>query len=94
MLEKVTDENYFFQVEQSEKPVVLCFYASWCEQCQRLLPELEKIAAEKADFYRLCIADIDFEKRLAQQFRVENVPSVFLVTGEEKREASLEEIFE
>lgn len=94
MLERVTDENYSFQAGPDDKPTVLCFYASWCEQCQRLLPELEKTAAEKADFYRFCIADIDLEKRLAQEFRVENVPSIFLVMGEEKREASLEEIFE
>ena len=53
MIEKITQENYSAQVEHSGKPVVLCFYASWCEQCQRLLPELEKIAAEKADFFDL-----------------------------------------
>ncbi len=94
MLEKITDENYFLQVEQSEKPTVLCFYAVWCEQCQLLLPELEKAAAKKEEFYKFCIVNIDFEKQLAQKFKVENVPSLFLVIGKEKREASLEEILE
>ena len=94
MLEKITDENYFLHIEQSKKPVVLCFYAPWCEQCQLILPELEKAAAEKSEFYKFGIVNTDFEKRLSQEFKVENVPSIFLVIGKEKREASLEEIFE
>lgn len=94
MLEKITDENYCIQIEQSEKPVVLCFYATWCEQCQLILPELEKASAEKAEFYKFGIVNTDFEKQLSQEFKVENVPSIFLIIGKEKREASLEEIFE
>lgn len=94
MLEKVTDENYCMQVGQSEKPVVICFYTNWCEQCQLILPELEKEAAEKAEFYKFCIVNADFEKRLTREFKVENVPCLFLVMGREKRQATLEEIFQ
>lgn len=94
LIEKITQENYSAQVEHSGKPVVLCFYAPWCEQCQLMLPELEKTAAEKEEFYKFCLVDIDFETNLAKDFKVENVPSVFLVMGKERREANLEEILD
>ncbi|NEO80288.1 MULTISPECIES: tetratricopeptide repeat protein [Moorena] len=77
----VTSSNYATEVlEKSfEKPVLVDFFATWCGPCQLLKPTLEKLAKEY-DFV-LAKVDIDRNQDLANNFQIEGVPDVRIVTN-------------
>ncbi|MET9292378.1 tetratricopeptide repeat protein [Streptomyces sp. NPDC003077] len=65
----------------TEVPVVIQFWAEWCQPCKQLRPRLEKLAAEYAGKFVLAKIDVDANQMLAQQFGVQGVPAVFAVVA-------------
>jgi len=78
---EATEAN--FQTEIMDRsmttPVVVDFWAEWCEPCKQLSPLLEKLAAEAAGAWVLATIDVDANPRLGQAFQVQSIPTVFVV---------------
>lgn len=62
-------------------PVVLDFWAEWCEPCKALSPVLEKLAMQDAGRWVLAKIDLDAQPRLGQAFQIQSIPTVMAVIG-------------
>jgi len=74
---EVTGSNFNQEVLQSEVPVLVDFYATWCGPCKMLRPTLEQIAADRRDV-KVIAVNIEDEDELADQYEVSAIPCVVL----------------
>ena len=72
----------FDEVKNSEKPVLLDFYAVWCGPCQRVSPLVDSIAEENPQ-YLVGKINVDEEQQRAQMFDVENIPTLIVMKNGE-----------
>ena len=71
---KLTAENFEKEVLQSEKPVLVDFYADWCGTCQMMGPVVEEISNEVNDA-KVCKINIDEQMSIAQKYGVMSIPT-------------------
>jgi len=77
----VTDATFVTEVVQRSQtvPVVVDFWATWCEPCKQLSPLLERLAAEFGGRFLLVTVDVDANPQVAQAFQIQSLPTVFAV---------------
>jgi len=75
----VTDADFRDRVieESKRRPVLVDFWAGWCQPCRTLSPILERLANEKGGEFLLAKLDVDANQYTASQFRVMSIPNVW-----------------
>lgn len=90
MTSSATDSPYVFDAstdrfeadviqKSAQTPVLVDFWAEWCEPCKTLGPLLEKLAAEYNGAFVLAKVDVEAEQQLAGMFQIRSIPTVYLV---------------
>lgn len=78
LVRTATAANFDRLVLQSEGPVIVDFWAPWCEPCKAVSPIVEQIAAMRKGSYRVVKLDIDQAPQIAQQYQIQSIPLVAL----------------
>lgn len=73
----VSKNNFDAEVLQSEKPVLVDFWASWCGPCRMLSPIVDEVASERSDV-KVVKVNVDDEGELAERFSIMSIPSLLL----------------
>lgn len=78
----INKDNFHNEVMNSEKPVLLDFWASWCGPCRMVVPIVEQIAEERSDI-KVGKINIDEEPELAMQFGIMSIPTLMVMKNGE-----------
>ena len=76
---KITSENFQQEVMQSDKPVLLDFWASWCGPCKMVGPIIEEIETEVGSKVKVGKVNVDEEQELAQEYKVMSIPTLVVI---------------
>ena len=74
----INKTNFQNEVMNSEKPVLLDFWASWCGPCRMVVPIVEEIAEERPDI-KVGTVNVDEQPELARQFNVMSIPTLVVM---------------
>ncbi len=84
---KITKDNFDDEVINSDKPVILDFWAEWCGPCKMYSPVIEELSDELTDV-KVGKINIDEEFELSQKFKVMSIPTTIVMeNGEVKNKA-------
>jgi len=78
---ELTSDNWQTEVEQSEQPVLVDFWAPWCGPCRLLGPTIDRIADQFAGKIKVGKLNVDNSQDLATKYGVTTIPRVFLFKG-------------
>lgn len=68
----------FKEIINGEKPVLVDFYATWCGPCKAMSPVIEAVGKELAGVARVLKIDIDKNSAVANQYRIQSVPTLII----------------
>ncbi len=83
LLIEFTDANFDAEVVQSDVPVLVDFWAEWCQPCRMLAPIIEELAGEYEGKIKVGKVDTDANREVSVKFGITAIPTVFLFKGGE-----------
>ncbi len=89
LVPSVTTAQWEAEVLRSELPVIVDFWAPWCQPCRQVSPIVETIASMRTSSYKVVKVNIDDEPRLAQEYNVQSIPMIGLFRNGRLERASL-----
>jgi thioredoxin 1 len=89
MATTVTEQSFEEEVLQSDKPVLVDFWAEWCGPCHAVAPVLDRIVEERNGDLKLVKVNIDEQPALSQRFGVQSIPTMILFKGGEPAAAAI-----
>ena len=82
MAVEFTAENFKSEVLESETPVMVDFWATWCAPCRAITPLIEELASENDDV-KVGKLDVAAYEAIAQEYSVSNIPAILVFKGGE-----------
>lgn len=77
----VDDANFQNEVLQSDKPVLVDFWAIWCGPCKMIAPIVEELAKEYNSKLKVAKMDVDANPRTAMQYGIRSIPTLMVFKG-------------
>lgn len=78
VIEVQNKDDFINKVLNSEKPVLVDFWAEWCGPCKQLAPRVEEAAQQYGDQIKVCKVDIEEHRDLAVQYGIRSIPSLLI----------------
>lgn len=78
---KITSENYENEVLNSDKTVLIDFYADWCGPCRMMSPIIDEIADEMGEKVKVGKINVDENQDLAMKYSVMSIPTILVIRG-------------
>ena len=78
---EITSDTFQGLVLESEKPVVVDFWAPWCGPCRMIGPTIEELSAENAGSFRVGKVNVDENSQLAMTYNVASIPTIMIFQG-------------
>jgi len=75
---EISDDNFEEEVLQAEIPVLVDFWAKWCQPCQVITPILEQLADEYVDRLKICKLDVDDNQKISAQYGIRGIPTLMI----------------
>ncbi len=89
MATAVKEDTFAQEVLESDKPVIVDFWAEWCGPCHAVAPVLDRIVEERNGEVKLVKVNIDEERALAERYGIASIPTMILFQGGEPAQGAV-----
>ena len=80
---EITDANFADEVEKSDLPVLIDFWAVWCGPCKMIAPIMEELATEYEGKAKIGKVDVDNNQEISMKFGIRSIPTLLILKGGE-----------